>query len=76
MTKELEEHEVYQLALDAVPMFLALVALNVLHPGKVLAGEDSKFAKKTRQQKKEEKAARKAEKNGRSVNSSDGVSYV
>ena len=50
MTKELEGHEVYPLALDAVPMFLALVALNVLHPGKVLAGDDSKFVKKPKEQ--------------------------
>ena len=32
-------------------MFFALVLMNVLHPGMVLAGNDSKFDKKTKEQK-------------------------
>jgi len=76
MTDELRHHEVYQYVFDAVPMFFALVALNVLHPGKVLAGDDSKFAKKTKEQKKQEKAEKKAAKNGHSPSSSAGVSTV
>jgi hypothetical protein len=31
-------------------MFFALVAMNILHPGKVLVGEDSEF--KSRKQRK------------------------
>jgi hypothetical protein len=39
-------------------MFLALIALNILHPGKVLVGPESEFPKKQkklRKQKKREK---------------------
>ncbi|KAJ4016155.1 hypothetical protein NW766_004345 [Fusarium irregulare] len=36
-------HEEFQLYLDALPMFLALVMLNVVHPGKVLKGPGSDF---------------------------------
>lgn len=60
--------------LDALPMLLAFVALNIMHPGYILKGPDGEFPKVTRaekkaikQQKKEEKAQRKAAKNGTSV---------
>jgi len=83
MTKELRDHEVYQYVFDAVPMFFALVVVNVLHPGKVLAGDDSKFTKKTKEQKKKEKADKQAEKaerkaarNGHFESSSEGISTV
>jgi hypothetical protein len=33
-----------------MPMFFALVAMNILHPGKVLVGKDSEF--KSRKQRK------------------------
>ncbi|KAM0421377.1 hypothetical protein ACHAPT_010912 [Fusarium lateritium] len=36
-------HEEYQLYLDALPMLIALVVLNVVHPGMVLEGPDSSF---------------------------------
>jgi len=62
MAKELRGKEIYIYVLDALPMILALLALNVLHPGKVLAGDDSKFHKMTREEKEREKAARKAQK--------------
>ncbi|TVY80781.1 hypothetical protein LSUE1_G003490 [Lachnellula suecica] len=45
LTAEFSKHEVYQYVFDALPMFLALATMNGLHPGMVLAGEDSKFAK-------------------------------
>lgn len=41
-------------------MFLALVALNIFHPGHVLRGPDSTFPKQTRAEKKELKARKKA----------------
>jgi len=77
LTHEFRSHEVYQYVFDAMPMFFALVLMNVLHPGTVLAGDDSKFAKQTKEekkaakeQKKADKAARKAEKNGEKTDSS------
>jgi len=42
---ELLKHEVYQMCLDALPMLIALVLLNVLHPAKVLQGPESEFPK-------------------------------
>lgn len=41
-------------------MFLALVALNIFHPGHVLRGPDSTFPTQTRAEKKELKARKKA----------------
>ncbi|KAJ5635962.1 uncharacterized protein N7484_009275 [Penicillium longicatenatum] len=52
-------HEVYEYVFDAVPMFLALVLLNVFHPGRNLQGPDSKFIKITRAEKKEKARAAK-----------------
>lgn len=57
-------------------MFLALLVLNVIHPGRVLQGADSEFPKVIRQEKKrikrEKKEAKRAEKerkkNGRGEN--------
>jgi len=43
-------------------MFFALVIMNLMHPGKVLAGEDSRFAKKTKAEKKREKAEKQSQK--------------
>ncbi|KAH6879318.1 RTA1 like protein-domain-containing protein [Alternaria rosae] len=34
-------HEAYQYGLDSVPMLLALVLLNFLHPGRIMPGKDS-----------------------------------
>ena len=36
-------NEAYQLALDALPMLIALFAMNVVHPGVVLKGSESSF---------------------------------
>lgn len=57
-------------------MFLALLVLNVIHPGRVLQGPDSEFPKVSRQEKRrikrEKKEAKRAEKerkkNGRGKN--------
>jgi hypothetical protein len=53
--------EIYPFALDALPMSLALIMLNAMHPGLVLRGTDSEFpslgrAERTaiRRQKKKE----------------------
>ena len=55
-------HEFYFLVLDALPMFIASILMNAIHPGRVLQGEGSEFPRLTRQQKKEAKALKKAEK--------------
>jgi hypothetical protein len=57
-------------------MFFALVIMNLMHPGKVLAGEDSRFAKKTKAEKKREKAEKKAEKQSQTSNSTLGLQEV
>lgn len=49
-------------------MFLALVAMNIIHPGRNLQGPDSKFEKLSRAQKKEQKRLDKLKK----ANGSDG----
>ena len=55
-------HEAYFYALEALPMFLALLIMNITHPGRTLIGPDSEFPRKTRQQKKEEKRIKKEQK--------------
>ncbi len=55
------------MCLDALPMFIAIALMNVVHPGSVLKGEGSEFPKgPTRKEKKaakkEKKAAKKAAK--------------
>ncbi|GKT61564.1 RTA1 domain-containing protein [Colletotrichum tofieldiae] len=53
-------NENYAFGLDALPMVLALVLLNVMHPGIVLRGEKSEFPKLSRKEKKQMKMERKA----------------
>ncbi|KAL8702900.1 MAG: hypothetical protein Q9201_003934 [Fulgogasparrea decipioides] len=36
-------HEAYQYVFDTLPMFLALVVFNVVHPGRVMPGKESDF---------------------------------
>ncbi|KIW65936.1 hypothetical protein PV04_08149 [Phialophora macrospora] len=65
-------HEWFSYVFDAVPMFFALLVLNVFYPGKYLQGERSDFSaedkerkvmkREMKQQKKEEKLERKAAK--------------
>ena len=56
-------HEAYFMALDALPMFIAIALMNVVHPGRVLQGEGSEFPKgPTRKEKKEAKRIKKEEK--------------
>ncbi|KAG5658346.1 hypothetical protein KAF25_010527 [Fusarium avenaceum] len=55
-------HEEYPLCLDATPILIALVLLNVMHPGFVLRGPDSEFPKLSRKEKKALKQQKKQEK--------------
>lgn len=55
-------NEAFPLALDALPMVLALVTLNIVHPGLVLRGPDGEFPSLTRAQKKAIKKEKKDEK--------------
>jgi hypothetical protein len=53
-------HEAYFMALDALPMLVAIVLMNVVHPGRILQGEGSEFPKgPTRKEKKEAKTIKK-----------------
>jgi hypothetical protein len=53
-------HEAYFMCLDALPMFIAIALMNIVHPGRVLQGEGSEFPKgPTRKEKKAAKKARK-----------------
>jgi hypothetical protein len=58
-------HESYTYGLDAFPMLLATVLLNIVHPCIVLKGQESEFPRLTcnekRVIKKEKKEARKQE---------------
>ena len=36
-------HEAYQYCLDTLPMLIALILLNIIHPGKVMAGKECDF---------------------------------
>lgn len=55
-------HEEYPLGLDATPILIALVLLNIMHPGFVLRGPDSEFPKLSRKEKKAIKQQKKMEK--------------
>ncbi|KAL2069856.1 hypothetical protein VTL71DRAFT_14535 [Oculimacula yallundae] len=56
-------HEAYFLVLDALPMLIAGVLFNIVHPGRILRGEGSEFPKGlSRREKKEIKRMKKEEK--------------
>lgn len=53
-------HEAYFMCLDALPMFIAIALMNIVHPGRILQGEGSEFPKgPTRKEKKEAKRIKK-----------------
>ncbi|KAJ2900594.1 hypothetical protein MKZ38_002390 [Zalerion maritima] len=56
---ELLHSEWYAICLDGLPMLLAFLVLNVVHPGIVLKGPESEFPKLTRAEKKQLKQAKK-----------------
>lgn len=63
-------NEYWAIGLDALPMLLAFLLLNAVHPGWVLRGPDSEFPRLSRKEKKQlkrekkdaKKAAREAKK--------------
>ncbi|OOQ83942.1 RTA1 domain protein [Penicillium brasilianum] len=61
-------HEWYEYVFDAVPMLLALVSLNIIHPGRILQGPESGFQqvrraeKEAKKEKKQQKKTSKKEK--------------
>jgi len=57
-------HEAYQYALDSVPMLLALVVLNLFHPGRIMPGKDSDFP--SRKERKVKGVCKKAVKSNES----------
>ena len=61
----LATHEWFPYVFDAVPMLAALIALNALHPGRILRGPNSDFTEQRRadkEKKREKKEAKKVEK--------------
>ena len=52
-------HEAYFYCFEALPMALALLLMNITHPGRSLVGPESEFPTKTREEKKEEKRQKK-----------------
>lgn len=58
-------HEAYEYVFDAVPMFIALVLLNVVHPGRVLQGPESEFPRVSWAEKKRLKREKKQAKRER-----------
>lgn len=59
--------EIYPFMLDAFPMLLALMLINIFHPGLVLRGADSEFPHVSRAEKKELNAKKKDEKQKRKM---------
>ncbi|KAL2848717.1 RTA1 like protein-domain-containing protein [Aspergillus pseudodeflectus] len=79
-------YEWFEYVWDAAPMFIALVVLNVAHPGRVLTGDGSEFPrvsraekKRLKREKKEIKAAEKEAKRQRKhyrKHGSDGIDML
>jgi len=64
-------HESYTYGLDALPMLLAVVLLNIVHPGLVLKGPESDFPRQTRKEKKATKREKKEAKEARKQEKKD-----
>jgi Sec-independent protein translocase protein TatA len=58
-------HEFYAYVLDALPMILAALLLNIVHPGVVLKGPESEFPRLSRKEKRALKQSKKAAKQQR-----------
>lgn len=43
LTSTIPNHEAYQYCLDSLPMLIALVLFNIVHPGKIMACKESEF---------------------------------
>lgn len=48
-------NEAFVYVFDATPMFLALLLLSVMHPGRILVGPQSDFPRLSRKEKKSAK---------------------
>ncbi|KAK4082059.1 hypothetical protein Purlil1_11282 [Purpureocillium lilacinum] len=55
LESSIPEHEVYQYALDSLPMLIALVLFNIVHPGRVMPAHETKIPSfpERRRQKRE-----------------------
>lgn len=60
-------NEIYVFCLDALPVLLGLILLNIIHPGLVLRGPESEFPRVSRADKKKAKAEKKVAKRERKV---------
>jgi hypothetical protein len=58
ITRQIAQHEAWQYCFDTTPMFLAIIAFHIYHPGKVFQGPDSGFP--SREEKERGKKLRKA----------------
>lgn len=52
-------NEYYAIGLDALPMLMAFLLLNAVHPGWVLRGPESEFPRMSRKEKKQLKRGKK-----------------
>ncbi|KAL8822856.1 MAG: hypothetical protein Q9191_006419 [Dirinaria sp. TL-2023a] len=43
LDSSIPNHEAYQYVLDSTPMFIALLAFNLVHPGRVMRGKEADF---------------------------------
>ncbi|KAL4896715.1 RTA1 like protein-domain-containing protein [Aspergillus ambiguus] len=64
-------HEFYEYVFDAVPMLLALLALNLIHPGMVLRGVGSEFPSVSWKEKRRQRRADRERKKQSKLNGSD-----
>ena len=51
LTSHIPNHEAYQYCLDTLPMLLAFMLFNVVHPGRIMRGTDANIpSRKVRKQ--------------------------
>jgi hypothetical protein len=62
ISSTIPNHEVYQYCLDTLPMFAALVLLNVVHPGRIMKGKEGDLP--GRKERKLAGGRRKGKENG------------
>lgn len=65
-------NEAYIYGFDAAPMALAILLLNIFHPGRVLKGPDSEFTKMSKHARREEERVRKLERGGQAAGYKNG----
>lgn len=62
MKSTLPTHEAPLYVLEALPMFIACVIMNIWHPGRYLVGPESEFPRLSRAEKKALKKVKKQKK--------------